>query len=168
MYSTSKGQQVLRMLSSPSLLACVALGSVPTFKWLTHRFLFCTMLSLRSGREPEYTSSHSQFMDTCDYIWYTEAALRSSTQLDQQQLKPSGQQLLPSNAITDNDQDAAARPGDNSSGEPAVGPTGYALRPVAVLVPPDGMRLPKGLPSRWLGSDHVCLVADFQLTPQRA
>jgi hypothetical protein len=39
---------------------------------------------------------------------------------------------------------------------------------VAVLLPPDGMSLRKGLPSKGLGSDHVALVTDFVVTQQCA
>jgi hypothetical protein len=34
---------------------------------------------------------------------------------------------------------------------------------VAVLQPPDGLRLNKGLPAKALGSDHICLLTDFEL-----
>lgn len=120
-------------------------------------------------------------MDTCDYVWFTETPLTLKQQ--QQQHKShssSNSSSSSSNAATvPAGSKAQAAPsagavGSSSSSRPAAGGSGegstegcglgYELRPVAVLMPPDGMRLTKGLPSRWLGSDHVCLVADFELT----
>jgi len=43
-------------------------------------------------------------------------------------------------------------------------PTMYRLNPIAVLQPPEGLSLPRGLPSASMGSDHVCIVADFRLS----
>lgn len=70
-----------------------------------------------------------------DYIWYTSNPLLGSN---------------------------ARQPGaDSSSGSSGGG--SYELRPVAVLQPPDGLSLNKGLPSKALGSDHICLLTDFEL-----
>lgn len=82
-------------------------------------------------------------MDTCDYIWYTGCPLEL----------PQQQQLyqLPSDP-----------PGRSSS--PAIC---FELRPVAVLQPPDGVQLPKGLPNKRLGSDHICLLTDFELVQRQ-
>lgn len=125
-----------------------------------------------TGREPEYTSSHSQFMDTCDYIWYTDTAL-CSPQPTQQQHKQHAEAQSQSadcrvatataTAQQISEYDQSEQQLNSTEGLSAERFGAYQLRPVAVLVPPDGMKLPKGLPSRWLGSDHVCLVADFSL-----
>jgi mRNA deadenylase 3'-5' endonuclease subunit Ccr4 len=92
-----------------------------------------------AGQEPDYTSSHSQFMGTCDYIWFTSTPLTR-----QQQQQP---------------QRDACQAGASSSSSGSR----YELRPVAVLQPPDGLRLNKGLPAKALGSDHICLLTDFEL-----
>jgi hypothetical protein len=34
---------------------------------------------------------------------------------------------------------------------------------VAVLLPPDGRLLPRGLPSQHFGSDHLCIMSVFEL-----
>jgi mRNA deadenylase 3'-5' endonuclease subunit Ccr4 len=78
-------------------------------------------------------------MDTCDYIWYTGTPLTAQ----QQQQQP--------------------RPGTSGSSTSSSSVGRFELRPVAVLQPPDGMKLPKGLPSKSLGSDHICLLTDFEL-----
>lgn len=58
-------------------------------------------------------------------------------------------------------QQAAASSSSNGGSNGGCGC--YELRPVAVLQPPDGMKLNKGLPSKNLGSDHICLLTDFEL-----
>jgi mRNA deadenylase 3'-5' endonuclease subunit Ccr4 len=79
-------------------------------------------------------------MDTCDYIWYTGTPLTAQQQ--QQQTQPAA------SSTTSSSSSSASQ---------------FELRPVAVLQPPDGMKLPKGLPSKSLGSDHICLLTDFEL-----
>lgn len=126
------------------------------------------LLTTVAGWEPEYTSSHSQFMDTCDYIWYTDTALCGTRHKAQQQLGPSDQTSVAPDLEAEGTINSSAAQPESKQGSQAAGHYGYALKPVAVLVPPDGMRLPRGLPSRWLGSDHVCLVADFELSAKHA
>lgn len=77
-----------------------------------------------------------------DYIWYTSNPLLGSN---------------------------ARQPGaDNSGSSSSSGSGPYELRPVAVLQPPDGLSLNKGLPSKALGSDHICLLTDFELVLRQA
>jgi hypothetical protein len=86
------------------------------------------------GREPPFTSSHLEFMDACDYIFYT----------------PGGAAAAVGGA--DEDDDAAA-----------TAPASWRLQPVSVLRAPAGEALPLGLPAEGYGSDHVALVADYVL-----
>lgn len=49
-------------------------------------------------------------------------------------------------------------------GEPDKGQGArFGLRPVAVLAPPSLAALPRGLPAPSWGSDHICLLAEFQI-----
>jgi hypothetical protein len=110
-------------------------------------------------------------MDTCDYVFYNADAVK----LQQQQQVDiaagngsSSKDAAPTAAADDVGSSDISRSSKGSDATPAAaaagGPGfGYELQPVAVLLPPDGMKLTKGLPSRWLGSDHVCLVVDFEL-----
>ncbi|WIA41917.1 hypothetical protein OEZ86_009232 [Tetradesmus obliquus] len=126
------------------------------------------------GQEPEYTSSHSLFMDTCDYVFYDANPVTLPQQQQQQQQQQahgfaSNGTTKDTSAAAENDgsSDSSSSSGDDSvaaAAAPAAATYGYELQPVAVLLPPDGMKLSKGLPSRWLGSDHVCLVVDFELS----
>lgn len=138
-----------------------------------------------AGHEPEYTSSHTQFMDTCDYIWYTEQATAGSSSSSSNtvfhsngmpvnsSVSSNGTAELPSQDVVMVDSDSGSG-GRRSATQTSThiaddGRYGqYILQPVAVLLPPDGRRLKKGLPSRYFGSDHVCLVTDFHLTKQPA
>lgn len=116
-------------------------------------------------------------MDTCDYIWYTSAPLTAAGQQQARRRQQQGSQQQ-------QDSDAACSSGASSSssassmdsdgsndgddeqacsGSKASHCHHYALRPVAVLQPPDGMKLNKGLPSKHLGSDHISLLTDFEL-----
>jgi hypothetical protein len=118
----------------------------------------CAAASAAAGTEPAYTSSHALFMDTCDYIWYTEQLL-TKQQLQEKQLKQ--------NCAEDSDV-ACSRGEMGTKSEVSINShsgrsSSYQLRPVAVLEPIDGLRLAKGLPGRWMGSDHVSLVTDFEL-----
>jgi hypothetical protein len=114
-------------------------------------------------------------MDTCDYVFYNADAVTLPQQQQQQQ-----QQLDMAAGNSNSSKDTAYAAVDDggssdssSSGGSHNAPAaaaaassgfGYELQPVAVLLPPDGLKLTKGLPSRWLGSDHVCLVVDFELS----
>lgn len=89
-------------------------------------------------------------MDCCDYIWFTSHPI--SAQAQQQQQQPSASSQTPSPQQQQRQQRISSSQQQQ-----------FELRPVAVLQPPDGMQLPKGLPSKCLGSDHICLLADFEL-----
>eukprot|EP00775_Hariotina_reticulata_P004860 gene4860-5105_t len=96
-------------------------------------------------------------MDTCDYIWYTEQPLTK-------------QQLQDTKLLLECTEDSRAASGCGSGADSdaqdevsSKSHSSYLLRPVAVLEPIDGLRLSKGLPGRWMGSDHVSLVTDFEL-----
>jgi hypothetical protein len=131
-----------------------------------------------AGHEPEYTSSHSLFMDTCDYVFYDANPVILAQQQQQQQQQQTEAPISYGSAAAagadDGSSDSSDSSGDDEdSSTPAAAAAvaqagqssyGYELQPVAVLLPPDGMKLTKGLPSRWLGSDHVCLVVDFELS----
>ncbi len=84
-----------------------------------------------------------------DYIWYTSNPLLGSN---------ARQPGANSSGSSSN----ACQPGTDSSSSSGGGGS-YELRPVAVLQPPDGLSLNKGLPSKALGSDHICLLTDFEL-----
>jgi hypothetical protein len=87
------------------------------------------------GREPPFTSAHLEFMDACDYIFYT----------------PGGG-------------GGAAGAGGGAAGEgDGAPPPAWRLQPVSVLRAPSGEALPRGLPAEGYGSDHVALVADYIL-----
>lgn len=104
----------------------------------------CHPLQLQStyaavcGCEPEYTSSHSQFMETCDYIWLPADSGR----------QPAADAVAPA----------------SGGGTAAAAPLGgWTVKPCAVLLPPRAPLLQHGLPAMQLPSDHVALVADFSL-----
>jgi hypothetical protein len=119
-----------------------------------------------AGQEPEYTSSHSQFMDCCDYIWFTTTPLTQHTPTQQQQQQQQQQRTAPQQQHLQQvpeDRSNPANSSSSSSSNKSQQAGCYELRPVAVLQPPDGLRLPKGLPTKHLGSDHICLLTDFEL-----
>ena len=144
-----------------------------------------------AGCEADYTSSHTQFMDTCDYIWFTQepvncssseigyakpgghasehGASSSSSSNDfgsRVEVEKEGESVasngLQSNCGTREGVDAGERSESSVRGAGTI--VQYELHPVAVLLPPEGHRLQKGLPSKFLGSDHVCLVVDFEVS----
>jgi hypothetical protein len=120
-------------------------------------------------------------MDTCDYIWYSSKPLTQRQAAGDSGSSSSSSDRNSSSTASSWEDEAAARQqgaaaasSNGSSSLPSAPQQQqqqqqqqqdceYELRPVAVLVPPDGMRLPKGLPSRSLGSDHICLLTDFEL-----
>lgn len=87
-----------------------------------------------------------------DFIWYTEKLLGGDSQ--------------PATRVTHGDAAGdATTTGDATTDDDCSGDDGVPrLRPVAVLLPPDGKLLPKGLPSQHFGSDHVCLMSVFELS----
>jgi mRNA deadenylase 3'-5' endonuclease subunit Ccr4 len=129
--------------------------------------LLLHLLLLLAGQEPEYTSSHSQFMGCCDYIWFTNTPLTQHTttqqQQQQQQQQPASQLQQQQRQVPGDRTNTASSSSSSSSGSRPQQAGRYELRPVAVLQPPDGLRLPKGLPTKHLGSDHICLLTDFEL-----
>ncbi|KAG1676634.1 hypothetical protein FOA52_008763 [Chlamydomonas sp. UWO 241] len=90
------------------------------------------------GCEPLFTTSHSRYIGTVDYMWYTPHATP---------------------ATAGNNGGAA---GDVAGAHNSALTGTLALLPTSALLPPDAHRLPYGLPSPVWPSDHVSLVADFQ------
>jgi hypothetical protein len=117
-------------------------------------------------------------MDTCDYVFYNADAVTLPQQQQQQRVDSaagngnSSSKDANSTAVVDveGSSDSSSSSSNGFDTTPAAAAAaesprfGYELQPVAVLLPPDGMKLTRGLPSRWLGSDHVCLVVDFELS----
>jgi hypothetical protein len=113
-----------------------------------------------------------------DYIWYTSNPLMgnnarqpganssSSGNARQAGADSSGNATGSGNARQAGADSSAGSSGSNSNGNSSGSSSSgdhYELRPVAVLQPPDGLSLNKGLPSKALGSDHICLLTDFEL-----
>jgi hypothetical protein len=117
-------------------------------------------------------------MDTCDYVFYNADAVTLPQQQQQRVDSAAGNgnsssKDANSTAVADVEGSSASSSSSSNGFDttPAAAAAaagspefGYELQPVAVLLPPDGMKLTRGLPSRWLGSDHVCLVVDFELS----
>ena len=104
-------------------------------------FLHVSTISVIPGEEPLFTSLHSEFIGTCDYIWFAPAAAPLTLSIS-----------------SANSADATEFP--------VAPPTKGArstLKPIAVLVPPPIEYLPNGLPAAHWGSDHVCLVTEFHM-----
>lgn len=107
-------------------------------------------------------------MDTCDFIWFAETPVRpvthgsadvsSSTSSSRDDAGEQQQPPRPAAAVTT---PSSSQDGRQQEQEQPL--QQYELRPVAVLLPPDGTLLPKGLPTKHFGSDHICLCADFEL-----
>jgi hypothetical protein len=136
-------------------------------------------------------------MDTCDYIWFTEDPITctSSSSSSGERDRPLRAQIAEQSSSSstcdpgrsrrecgEDSGDGGPTRGVETSSTPVLNDAGrrrksrveddgthvgYELRPVAVLLPPEGHRLQKGLPSKFLGSDHVCLVVDFEVSPSR-
>ncbi|KAK9842562.1 hypothetical protein WJX81_006229 [Elliptochloris bilobata] len=85
------------------------------------------------GAEPLFTSCHGRFTGTVDYIWYTPKS--------------------------------AAGPADAAEPSPDPGPDApaFTLRAARVLLPPDFASLYCGLPSPEWPSDHISLLAEFEV-----
>lgn len=150
-------------------------------------------LSTAAGREPDYTSSHMAFMDTCDYLFFTPegvildcvgessgASSSSAAAVESVGVTPApagGVQSLQGDVLVDGQphegRGCPSQQQQQASKQHHRHPPRQQLkklqqprlrlRPTAVLAPPDGLCLPRGLPTRHMGSDHVCLVARYEL-----
>ena len=86
------------------------------------------------GAEPLFTSCHGRFTGTVDYIWFTP------------------------------DSADGAWPGAHALTQgPAPGAPAFSLRAARVLLPPDFASLYCGLPSPEYPSDHISLLAEFDV-----
>ncbi|GAX82263.1 hypothetical protein CEUSTIGMA_g9691.t1 [Chlamydomonas eustigma] len=97
------------------------------------------------GEEPLFSSLHSEFIGTCDYIWYSPHC--------------SGEPLMESEQKTS----CTSFLSHETQAVSTILSAMTHLRPVAVLSPPLIELLPYGLPAMSWGSDHVCLVSEFEL-----
>lgn len=124
------------------------------------------------GHEPEYTSSHSQFMDTCDYLWTlvspgaAQAAAAGGAVTTPGLTRSPSETAAAAGAASGcatagaHGQPEAAAPGSAAPGDSEP----WTLTPYAVLLPPNGTALSQGLPALSLPSDHISLVVDLSLT----
>jgi hypothetical protein len=91
-----------------------------------------------------FTSLHSEFIGTCDYIWYSPSCCKPHYD-------------------TGDTSTASSVPNDLQPSTAASTSAEQHLRPVAVLAPPLIELLPYGLPALLWGSDHVSLISEFEL-----
>ncbi|KXZ51195.1 hypothetical protein GPECTOR_13g682 [Gonium pectorale] len=110
-----------------------------------------------AGREPLFTTMHARYVGTVDFVWYTpgdDAATAATA-------ATGGGSAGAGAGTTAGKRTAGSR--DAGGGATAQPATGFSLRPVRVLHPPDPLSYPYGMPCASWPSDHVSLVVDFRL-----
>eukprot|EP00798_Chlamydomonas_sp_ICE-L_P020509 gene20509-27299_t len=115
------------------------------------------------GDEPVFTSSHHEFLGTCDYIWFTPK-LNQNSSLPAPVLEAGSEGRI---AVTQGGTDSSVRVYESAERElPQDTEMGSqpSLRAIAVLEPPHIEALPQGLPAPQWGSDHICLMTKFELS----
>lgn len=103
-----------------------------------------------AGTEPGFSSVHHEYLGCCDYLWYTRRPLTPTLS--------QGKEAQQQGARQGEQQEASQEGGRHEATKREA-----EMRCVAVLGPPNLAALPTGLPSQHWGSDHIPLVADYEI-----